>query len=61
MKKVLILGAGLSASSLIKYMLDHSDECGWTIKLGDISLELCEQKIAGHKNGQVFVFDVRIR
>ena len=59
MKKVLILGAGLSASSLIKYMIDHSEECNWTIKLGDISLELCEQKIAGHKNGEAFVFDVK--
>lgn len=59
MKKVLILGAGLSASSLIKYLIDHSEECNWTIKLGDISLELCEQKIAGHKNGEAFVFDVK--
>ncbi len=59
MKKVLILGAGLSASSLIKYMISHSEEFNWLIKLGDISLELCEQKIAGHKNGEAFVFDVK--
>ncbi|MCP3887375.1 MAG: saccharopine dehydrogenase [Desulfobulbaceae bacterium] len=59
MKKVLILGAGLSASSLIKYMISHSQEFNWLIKLGDISLELCEQKIAGHKNGEAFVFDVK--
>ena len=58
MKKVLILGAGLSTSSLIKYMIDHSEEYDWGIKLGDISLELCEKKIAGHKNGEAFVFDV---
>jgi len=59
MKKVLILGAGLSTSSLIKYLIDHSEKYDWGIKLGDISLELCEQKIAGHKNGEAFVFDVK--
>ncbi|MBW1635618.1 MAG: saccharopine dehydrogenase NADP-binding domain-containing protein [Deltaproteobacteria bacterium] len=59
MKKVLILGAGLSTSNLIKYMIDHSEKYDWTIKLGDISLELCEQKVAGHKNGEAFVFDVK--
>lgn len=59
MKKVLILGAGLSTSSLIKYMIDNSEEYDWGIKLGDISLELCEKKIAGHKNGEAFVFDVK--
>ncbi|MFT5729477.1 MAG: saccharopine dehydrogenase-like NADP-dependent oxidoreductase [Desulforhopalus sp.] len=59
MKNVLILGAGLSASSLIKYMIDHSEEYDWAIKLGDISLKLCEKKIAGHQNGEAFVFDVK--
>ncbi len=59
MKKVLILGAGLSSSSLIKYMLDHSEEYDWRIKLGDISLALCEKKIAKHKNGEAFIFDIR--
>ncbi len=58
MKKVLILGAGLSASSLIKYLLDHSKKHNWKIKLGDVSLELAEQKIAEHSNGEAFVFDV---
>lgn len=58
MKNVLILGAGLSASSLIKYMLDHSEEHQWTIKLGDVSLDLCERKLENHKNGIAFVFDV---
>ncbi len=58
MKNVLILGAGLSASSLIKYMLDHSIENNWKIKLGDVSLEMAEQKINGHSNGEAFIFDV---
>jgi saccharopine dehydrogenase-like NADP-dependent oxidoreductase len=59
MKNVLILGAGLSTSSLIKYMIDHSGKYDWIIRLGDISLALCEKKLGGHKNGEAFVFDVR--
>lgn len=58
MKKVLILGAGLSASSLIKYMLDHSEKFDWKIKLGDMSVEMAEKKINGHKNGEAFEFNV---
>ncbi|WP_457577737.1 saccharopine dehydrogenase family protein [Desulfomarina sp.] len=59
MKKILILGAGLSTSSLIKYLLDHSEEYDWTVRLGDVSLALCEKKIAGHRRGDAFIFDVR--
>jgi saccharopine dehydrogenase-like NADP-dependent oxidoreductase len=59
MKQVLILGAGLSSSSLIKYMIDHSEKYDWHIKVGEISLESCEKKIAGHKNGEAFIFDIR--
>lgn len=58
MKKILILGAGLSSSSLIKYLLDHSAEYDWKIKVGDVSLELATKKIANHKNGEALKFDV---
>ncbi len=58
MKEVLILGAGLSASSLIKYMLDHSEKYNWHIRLGDYSLESAEKKINNHQNGEAFIFDV---
>jgi len=58
MQKILILGAGLSASSLIKYLLDHSDQYEWKIRIGDLSKETAEKKINGHANGQAFQFDV---
>lgn len=58
MKKILILGAGLSSSSLIKYLLDHSTEHNWKIKLGDVSLEVARQKINNHPNGEAFEFDI---
>ncbi|MCX6231573.1 MAG: saccharopine dehydrogenase NADP-binding domain-containing protein [Bacteroidetes bacterium] len=58
MKKILILGAGLSSSSLIKYLLDHSNEHNWKIKVGDVSLSVAKEKIMNHPNGEAFEFDI---
>jgi len=58
MKKILILGAGLSSSSLIKYLLDHSKEYDWKIRVGDMSLELAKAKINKHENGEAIEFNV---
>jgi len=59
MQKILILGAGLSASSLIKYLLDHSNEYDWKLRIGDLSEETAKRKINGHPNGEAFKFDVK--
>ena len=58
MKKILILGAGLSSSSLIKYLLDHSNEHNWKVRVGDMSLELATRKVDKHENGEALEFDV---
>ncbi len=58
MKKILVFGAGLSASSLIKYLLDNSTKYDWKVKIGDISEETANSKVNGHKNGEAFAFDV---
>ena len=58
MQHILILGAGLSASSLIKYLLDHSEQYDWQIRLGDLSVETAEAKINHHPRGEAFYFDV---
>lgn len=58
MKKILIIGAGLSSSSLIKYLLDHSAEYDWKVLVGDISEETAKAKVNGHENGLGFKFDV---
>jgi len=57
MQTVLILGAGLSSTSLIKYFLDHSHH-QWKIRVGDINLENALGRINGHANGEAFRFDV---
>lgn len=58
MKRILILGAGLSSSSLIKYLLDHSEQYDWTVVICDYSLELAQRKAANHPRSEVFYFDV---
>lgn len=58
MQKILILGAGLSASSLIKYLLDHSTDYNWKVRIGDLSEEIAKKKINAHPNGEAFSFDV---
>ena len=57
-KHVLILGAGLSTTDLIDYMLRESVKNKWKIRLGDISADLAREKINGHKNGEAFFFNV---
>lgn len=57
MKKVLICGAGMSATDLIGYMLDHAEENDWEVVVGDISVETAERKIGGHSRGRAVYFD----
>lgn len=57
MKKVLILGAGLSASSLIRYLLEKSTEFNWQIRVVDSKLHVVQQKLGGHPNGVALSFN----
>ncbi len=58
MKTILILGAGLSSSTLIRYMLEHAEENDWQIRLGDISVDLARARIDGHPRGEALFFNV---
>ncbi len=58
MKKILILGAGLSSSSLIKYLLDHSNQYDWKLRVGDMSLDVAKRKVNNHENSEAIEFDV---
>lgn len=57
-KKILVLGAGLSTPSLIKYLLDNATEHGWLIVVGDVSKEMAKERINGHERGKAVKFDV---
>ena len=58
MKTILVLGAGLSSSSLIKYLLDNSETYDWKVIIGDISKDIANKKLNEHKNGEAVEFDV---
>lgn len=58
MKKILMLGAGLSSTLLIRYILDHAEAFDWHIRLGDISLELARKKVKAHPRGEAIFFNV---
>lgn len=58
MKKILILGAGLSTISLIDYLLNNAEENRWKIIVGDIDKEIAAKKVNGSPFGKSMVFDI---
>lgn len=58
MKNILIIGAGRSASSLIKYLLDKSEAEKLQLTIADLSEELANKKTNGHPNATILVLDV---
>ena len=58
MKKILVIGAGRSAVTLIKYLLDNSVENNWLVKVADYSVGLAEDAVRNHENGKAIFFNV---
>ncbi|MBA3662979.1 MAG: saccharopine dehydrogenase NADP-binding domain-containing protein [Bacteroidetes bacterium] len=58
MTKILIIGAGRSATSLIDYMLRNSIEFKWKITVADVDQKIAEEKIHGHANGTAISFNI---
>jgi len=58
MKKILFIGAGRSASSAVKYLLEHAEANDWVLRLGDMDLTLAIERIGNHSRGEAFGFDV---
>lgn len=57
MKTILILGAGLSSSSLVRYLLNNSTEYNWKVRLVDQDMDLVRRKLNGHPNGVPLAFN----
>ena len=57
-QNIFIIGAGRSASSLIKYLIDESIENDFFIKVGDRDLSLAEDKIGSSDRATAISFDV---
>lgn len=58
MKKVLIIGAGRSATTLINYLLKESEINNWLVTIADYNLNLAEKAANNHKNSNPIKFDV---
>ncbi|MGC6470892.1 MAG: saccharopine dehydrogenase C-terminal domain-containing protein [Flavobacteriales bacterium] len=58
MKRILVVGAGLSASSLIQYLLEKSENKNWHVTVADFDVDLAVQKVNGHTNASALKFDV---
>lgn len=52
-RKILVIGAGRSSSTLIKYLLDNSQAEDWHVVVGDMDTELARSKVRGHQRAEV--------
>lgn len=58
MRNILIIGAGRSATSLIRYLLEKSEAEDLYITIGDISIQNAQKLTANHPNGRGILLDV---
>ncbi|WP_161888818.1 saccharopine dehydrogenase C-terminal domain-containing protein [Pontibacter russatus] len=59
MKRILLLGAGRSVSSLIKYLCDNAPAENWTIRIGDISVAHLQPLTEAIPCVDIMAFDVQ--
>ncbi len=57
MKNILVIGAGLSSSSMIKYLLENAENEGWFVRVGDMNEALAIQKVGNHSRGKALKFN----
>tara|TARA_B100001093_G_scaffold520511_1_gene617302 strand:+ start:117775 stop:119097 length:1323 start_codon:yes stop_codon:yes gene_type:complete len=60
MKNILVIGAGRSAISLIKYLLDAAEQKNWHILITDRCLETAKKAVGNHKNCTVSKLNINI-
>ena len=58
MRNILIIGAGRSATSLIKYLLDKSETEELFLTIGDLSIQAAQKFTEGHPNGRAILLDI---
>lgn len=58
MRKILLIGAGRSSSSLITYLLNKSYSENLEITIADVSLDLAESILQNHENGIALALDI---
>src|SRR3990172_791201 len=58
MKKILLIGAGRSTSSLIQYLLFNAEKENWLVTISDQSKELALKSANNHSRAKAIAFDV---
>ena len=58
MRKILVIGSGKSASSLLKYLLDKSASENLFITVGDLNLNTAKKLIGNHQNAKAILLDI---
>ena len=58
MKKILLFGAGKSATVLIDYLLVNSEKENWEVIVVDTDLKLAQSKIGSSESGKAISFDI---
>jgi len=58
MKKILVIGAGRSAVTLIKYLLDNAKANNWFVRVADFLEDLAKEAVANHSSGKAIFFNV---
>lgn len=56
-RKILVIGAGRSSTSLIDHLLKNAETEGWTVAVGDQDEAVASEKVNGHPNGEAFAFN----
>jgi saccharopine dehydrogenase-like NADP-dependent oxidoreductase len=59
MKKILLFGAGKSATVLIDYLLSHARQENWKLTVADADLQLARDKLNDTSYGTAVSFDIR--
>src|SRR6185437_16359258 len=58
MKKILLFGAGKSATSLIRYLVDRTAREGWQLVVAENNLALAEAKLGRASHARAVRIDV---
>ena len=59
MKKILVIGAGRSAVTLIKYLLDNAQQNNWFVTVADFSVDLAKKAVKNLEHAEAIFFDVK--
>jgi saccharopine dehydrogenase (NAD+, L-glutamate forming) len=59
MTKILIIGAGRSATSLIEYLLKNASLFNWQLTVADVDISLAQVKVGNSELAKAISFDIR--